>query len=54
MKRLLADERGAQLTEYTVITGFVALVSIPALISVGYAVAVSFAHIRQYALFPFP
>lgn len=51
---LRADERGALMTEYVVVVGFVALVSIPALAFCGWAVAASFAHVRDYVLYPYP
>jgi Flp pilus assembly pilin Flp len=53
-KRLLRDERGALLTEYATVTGFVALVTIPALLYCGVALAHSFAFVRDYVLYPFP
>ena len=53
-KRFLQDERGALLTEYVAVTGFVALVSIPALLYCGSQLAGSFAFVRNYVLYPFP
>ena len=52
--RLLKDDRGALLTEYTAVTGFVALVTIPALLYAGWALAASFGFVRNYVLYPFP
>jgi Flp pilus assembly pilin Flp len=52
--KLLSDERGAMMTEYVAVTGFVALVTIPALLYCGVALATSFAHVRDYVLYPFP
>jgi len=54
LKRLRDDERGALMLEYIVIVGFVAIVSIPALLFCGVAVAKNFAFVRNYALYPFP
>jgi Flp pilus assembly pilin Flp len=54
LKKLLRDERGALVTEYAVVTGFVALVSLPALLYCGVALAANFAHVRDYVLYPFP
>jgi Flp pilus assembly pilin Flp len=45
LKRLLEDDRGAMFTEYTVVTGFVALVT---------SLAASFGFVRNYVLYPFP
>jgi len=42
------------MTEYVAVTGFVALVSIPALIYCGVALAGNFAFVRDLALYPFP
>ncbi len=53
-KRFLRDERGALLSEYVAVTGFVALVSIPALLYCGSQLAGSFAFVRNYVLYPFP
>lgn len=53
-KQLLLDERGAMMTEYATVTGFVALVTLPALLYCGVALATSFAHVRDYVLYPFP
>ena len=53
-KQLLWDERGAMMTEYATVTGFVALVTLPALLYCGVALATSFAHVRDYVLYPFP
>ncbi len=52
--RFVRDERGAVLTEYVAVTGFVALLSIPALLYCGYALVGSFAFVRDYVLYPFP
>jgi Flp pilus assembly pilin Flp len=52
--KLLSDQRGAMMTEYATVTGFVALVTIPALLYCGVALATSFAHVRDYVLYPFP
>jgi Flp pilus assembly pilin Flp len=52
--RLLGEERGAVMTEYVVVTGFVALVTIPSLLYCGLQLAVSFGFVRDYALYPFP
>jgi Flp pilus assembly pilin Flp len=52
--RLLSDERGAVLLEYTALTGFVAIVALPALVLCGLAVAGSFVFVRGYMLYPFP
>jgi Flp pilus assembly pilin Flp len=49
-----ADERGAVMTEYLVIVGAVGLMSIPALLYCGEAMARSFIFVQQYLLFPFP
>jgi Flp pilus assembly pilin Flp len=54
VRRLLDDERGAVMTEYLVITGFVGLVSIPAFAYLGYVVAHSYAFMQGYALLMFP
>jgi Flp pilus assembly pilin Flp len=54
LKRLLKDDRGAMFTEYTVVTGFVALVTLPALLYCGWALAASFGFVRNYVLYPFP
>jgi Flp pilus assembly pilin Flp len=54
LKRLLEDDRGAMFTEYTVVTGFVALVTMPALLYCGWALAASFGFVRNYVLYPFP
>ena len=51
---LLSEERGAVLVEYVAVTGFVALVSLPALMFAGVAVAKSFVFIRGYMLSPYP
>jgi Flp pilus assembly pilin Flp len=53
-RRLLQDDRGAVLTEYATVTGVVALVTIPALLYCGVALAQSFAFVRDYVLYPFP
>jgi Flp pilus assembly pilin Flp len=42
------------MTEYAVVTGFVALVTLPALLYCGVALATNFAHVRDYVLYPFP
>jgi Flp pilus assembly pilin Flp len=54
VQRLLLDERGAVFTEYVAITGFVALVSIPAILGCALALAKHFFANRWYALMPFP
>ncbi len=54
MVRLLKDERGALMTEYVTVTGFVALVTLPALLYCGVSLAKSFAFVRDFALYPFP
>jgi Flp pilus assembly pilin Flp len=54
LARLLRDERGAVMTEYLVVTGFVALVSIPAFVYLGYVVAHSYSFMQGYALYMFP
>ena len=53
-KRLLQDERGAMFTEYVTVTGFVALLTIPALLYCGVQLANSFVFVRSYMLYPFP
>lgn len=42
------------MTEYVVITGFVGLVSVPAILFCAWALAGHFAYVRDYVLFPFP
>ncbi len=54
LKGALHDERGAMMTEYTVVTGFVAMLALPALLYCGVALAANFAHVRDYVLYPFP
>jgi Flp pilus assembly pilin Flp len=54
LRRLLTDDRGAMFTEYTAVTGFVAIVSLPALLYCGWALAASFGFVRNYVLYPFP
>jgi Flp pilus assembly pilin Flp len=54
LKRFRDDDRGAVMTEYIVVTGFVAIVALPALLYCGVALARSFAFVRDYALYPFP
>jgi Flp pilus assembly pilin Flp len=54
LRKLLRDQRGAMMTEYTVVTGFVALITLPALLYCGVALAANFAHVRDYVLYPFP
>ncbi len=48
------DQRGAALNEYVVVTGFVAVVAMPALLFAGVAVASSFMKVRNFILYPFP
>jgi Flp pilus assembly pilin Flp len=52
--RLAADERGAVMTEYVVVLGFVGIVSMPAFMYLGYVVAHSFSFMRGYVLFMYP
>ncbi len=52
--RLLSDQRGAVLLEYAAVTGFVAVIALPALVLCGLAVANSFVFVRGYMLYPFP
>ncbi len=54
IKRLFSDERGAVMTEYVVVTGVVGIVTLPALLYCGVALARNFVFVRDYALFPFP
>ena len=54
LARLQADERGAIFSEYVILTGLVAIVSIPAFLFAGAAVAHSFVFVRGYMLYPFP
>jgi Flp pilus assembly pilin Flp len=54
LARFFSDQRGAVLLEYAALTGFVAVVSLPALILCGLAVANSFVFVRGYMLYPFP
>ena len=54
LQDLLRDESGAVFTEYVVLTGFVALVSVPAILFCAFALAKHFFIIRWYALMPFP
>jgi Flp pilus assembly pilin Flp len=54
LKYLLRDESGAVFTEYVVLTGFVALVSVPAILFCAFVLAKHFFAIRWYALMPFP
>jgi len=49
-----ADDHGAAMTEYVVVVGFVALVSIPAFTFLGYVVAHSYSFVQSYALNMFP
>ena len=51
---LLRQVRGAAMTEYTVVVGVVALVTIGAFISLGLALVVSFEARRDLVLYPFP
>jgi Flp pilus assembly pilin Flp len=54
LARLRADERGAIFSEYIILTGLVAVFSIPAFLIAGAAVAHSFVFVRGYMLYPFP
>jgi Flp pilus assembly pilin Flp len=54
LRQLLQDERGAMLTEYVTVTGFVALLTIPALLYCGVQLANSFVFVRSFMLYPFP
>jgi Flp pilus assembly pilin Flp len=54
LRRLLRDDRGVVMTEYIVVTGFIALVTIPALAYCGLALAHSFSNVRDYILYPIP
>jgi Flp pilus assembly pilin Flp len=51
---LARDERGAVMTEYLVITGFVGIAAIPAFVYLGYVVAHSFSFMRGYTLYMYP
>jgi Flp pilus assembly pilin Flp len=50
----LRHSRGAAMTEYTVLIGLVALVSMAAFIGLGVALATSFESRRELILYPFP
>jgi hypothetical protein len=50
----VADDRGAVMNEYVVVTGFVGLVAIPAFALLGYVVAHSYSFMQGYLLFMFP
>jgi Flp pilus assembly pilin Flp len=52
--RLASDRRGGISSEYVVLTGLVAIATIPAFLYVGAAVAKSFIFVRSYLLVPFP
>jgi len=52
--QLLGQARGAAMTEYTVLIGAVALVTMGAFISLGVALVVSFEARRDLILYPFP
>jgi len=54
LERLARDRRGAAMSEYVVVMGFVGLVSMPAFIYLGYVVANSFSFMRGYALYMYP
>jgi Flp pilus assembly pilin Flp len=54
LARFASDGRGAIVSEYVVLTGLVAMVTIPAFLFAGAAVAKSFVFVRGYMLFPFP
>ncbi len=54
IQSLLRDQRGAVMTEYVVVTGFIGLASISALLFCGYMLAGSFSFVRNYTLYPFP
>jgi len=54
LRELLCEERGAVMTEYVAVTGFVSLVTIPSLLYCGLQLATSFGFVRDYALYPFP
>jgi Flp pilus assembly pilin Flp len=51
---LVQDERGALMTEYIVVTVFIALGSSAAILYCAYVLAENFAAVRDYLLFPFP
>jgi len=53
-KKLRDDTRGALMLEYIVLVGFVAIVSIPALLFCGLSLMKNFVFVRNYALYPFP
>ncbi len=54
LRRFWGDERGAVFTEYITIVGFVALVTIPAILICAAGMARHFFDNRWYALIPFP
>jgi hypothetical protein len=54
LARLHASDRGAIFSEYIILTGLVAIFSIPAFLLAGAAVAHSFVFVRGYMLYPFP
>jgi Flp pilus assembly pilin Flp len=54
LRQLFRDERGAVMTEYVTVTGFVALLTIPALLYCGVQLANSFVFVRSFMLYPFP
>ena len=54
MKSLRQSSRGAAMTEYTVLIGLVALVSMAAFIGLGVALARNFESRRELILYPFP
>jgi Flp pilus assembly pilin Flp len=50
----LRHSRGAAMTEYTVLVGLVALVSMAAFIALGVALSRNFESRRELILYPFP
>jgi len=54
LRSFVADDRGVVMTEYVVVTGLVGVACLAVLLASAWTVAASFAHARDYVLFPFP
>lgn len=54
ISRFVRDTRGAVMVEYSALLGFVAIVTLPALILCGIALTSGFQAVRNFLLYPFP